>query len=237
MAERALLDWVVPYIREDDGTLVVTGDLNIREQALTELPDLTAVKVRGSFWCSNNALTTLKNAPRDVGGSYYCHGNQLTSLEYVPQVIKGHFMCHGNPLASLKFAPKSVDGNFFCYQNQLTSLRGGPRKVGGDYWCGGNNLKSLQYAPHAIGGEFSCQRNRLTSLEHAPKEFKKLETDFGTFAAWNDVPEVLRLSTETRTFLTKRKERQLEHDARGATILERQVRVRGPLRLKKGGMT
>ena len=148
---------------------VVRGDLNLRQQDLTELPDLSTITVNGSFDCSFNQLTSLKGAPQSFGGNFDCSGNQLTSLQGAPQSVGGNFYCHYNQLTSLEHAPQSVGGNFYCHYNQLTSLKGAPKSVGGNFDCSRNQLTSLEHAPQSVGGNFDCYLNQLTSLEHAPK--------------------------------------------------------------------
>ena len=148
---------------------VVTGDLDLSEQGLTELPDLSEITVRGNFDCYDNQLTSLHGAPQSVGGNFYCGSNKLTSLEYAPQNVGGSFNCPYNQLTSLKGAPQSVGGYFECSYNHLTSLEYAPQNVGGDFYCSSNQLTSLNGAPQNVGGDFYCSDNQLTSLEHAPQ--------------------------------------------------------------------
>lgn len=249
--EQALRSWGIPYETRTDGALVVHGDLNLSSKNLTHLPDLSAVSVGGNFSCAHNQLTSLRGAPQSVGGGFYCHSNQLSSLRHAPQVLTGSFICSFNQLTSLEYAPQSVGGDFLCRDNQLTSLLGAPRSVGGifachynrlrslehapqsvteHFFCSSNLLTSLEHAPQSVGGEFCCHRNQLTSLEHAPQVFQKLKSDFGTFKSWNDVPEQLRLSPETRARLQQEWERAFNE---GATVLQSSVRVQRPLKLKR----
>ena len=76
------------------------GDLNLSElpMKLTVLPDiLKNATVDGNFWCGQNKLTSLKNAPKSVGGDFVCDFNKLTSLDGAPKTVGGDFVCHGNP--------------------------------------------------------------------------------------------------------------------------------------------
>jgi hypothetical protein len=43
------------------------------------------IEIRGNFWCDNNNLTTLKNAPHKIGGSFSCTNNPLENLEGLPE--------------------------------------------------------------------------------------------------------------------------------------------------------
>ncbi|MEZ0225231.1 MAG: hypothetical protein ACAH83_11800 [Alphaproteobacteria bacterium] len=166
-AEKVLRDLDCAFERKPDGTLMVTGHLDLTDLKLQKLPDLSWVMIAGDFNCSGNALTDLELAPRSVGGGFYCHRNRLTSL---------------------KGAPDKVGGNFHCHNNQLTSLEHAPAVVGADFTCSKNQLTNLEHAPRLIGGNFYCHDNLLRNLAHVPRKFKKLQTDFGEFSVWSDIP-------------------------------------------------
>ena len=85
---------------------------------------------KGYFDCSNNQLTTLEGAPKEVGGDFYCfHNPGLTSLEGAPKEVCGGFSCSNNQLTTLEGAPKEVGGYFDCSNNPgLTSLKGAPKE-------------------------------------------------------------------------------------------------------------
>jgi len=70
--------------------------------------------VGGSFYCSNNRLTSLAGAPQTVGGGFSCGFNQLTTLEGAPQMVGRDFWCLYNRLTSLEGAPQTVGGYFYC---------------------------------------------------------------------------------------------------------------------------
>ena len=100
--------------------MVFRGNLNLSDMGLTELPDLSAVTVTGSFYCSANQLTSLQGAPRSVGGRFVCYKNQLTSLQGAPQSVGGHFVCRVNQLlTSVQGAPQKIGGNFICDDDLL----------------------------------------------------------------------------------------------------------------------
>ncbi len=70
------------------------GNLDLTNMNLTVLPDmLKDINVDGNFWCANNKLTTLINAPTYVGGNFGCSHNLLTSLEGAPKFVGGDFYC------------------------------------------------------------------------------------------------------------------------------------------------
>jgi hypothetical protein len=106
------------------------GDLNLNSMNLTVLPDiLKDISVDGDFYCGNNNLTSLENAPKSVDGSFYCDNNLLTSLKFAPSSVGGSFICSFNNLTSLEGAPKSVDGSFYCDNNPIQFTRKGVKSV------------------------------------------------------------------------------------------------------------
>ena len=113
----------------------IQGDVDLSDFHLDRLPDfLEDVIVKGEFYCTNNSLTSLKGAPKEVGRDFYCDNNSLTSLEGAPEKVGGSFLCPYNSLTSLEGAPKEVGGYFFCHNNSLTSLEGAPKEIGGNLW-------------------------------------------------------------------------------------------------------
>jgi hypothetical protein len=156
------------YTINPDGTVDVSGGVDLFRKDLKELP-LKFGKVSGYFICSDNQLTTLEGAPKEVGEYFYCYGNQLTTLEGVPKEVGGGFYCHHNKLTTLEGVPKEIGGDFYCHHNQLTTLEGSPEVVGGDFYCRYNQLTTLEGAPKEVGGGFYCSNNQLTTLEGAPK--------------------------------------------------------------------
>ena len=77
----------------------VTGDVSLRELALTRLP-VKFGEVGGDFWCSRNQLTSLEGAPSQVCGDFACSGNKLTSLVGIHKIIKSckGIGLSGNPI-------------------------------------------------------------------------------------------------------------------------------------------
>ena len=59
-------------------TVKVTGDVFLKGLGFTKLP--INFTEGGSFSCSNNKLTSLKGAPKEVGANFNCSWNQLTDL-------------------------------------------------------------------------------------------------------------------------------------------------------------
>jgi len=131
-AEQCLKTWGIEYTRQPDGALFVPGDLDISHKGLTRLPDLSSVRVGGSFSVANNKLTSLEGAPTEVGTSFICSDNQLISLKGAPTVLGGYFACQNNPVKTLEYAPQvstgiySNFGNYFDWDRIPESLRGSP---------------------------------------------------------------------------------------------------------------
>ena len=136
------------------------GNLNLQNLHLTKLPEiLKDITVDGDFYCGNNNLTSLENAPKSVDGSFYCDNNLLTSLKGAPKTVGGGFYCGSNKLTSLVGAPKIISEDFNCNDNHLTSLEFAPKSVGYSFQCGENLLTSLQGAPESVGKNFYFYKN------------------------------------------------------------------------------
>lgn len=164
------VDGKMMTIEELQNLKEVKGSLTLSRMGLTELPDLSHLRVGGHFNCSNNDLTSLQGAPQKVGGSFYCFDNKLTTLQGGPNEVGLDYDCSGNKLMNLGGAPRELSGSFDCVYNRITSLEGAPRKVGGQFKCYGNYLSTLEGAPDEVGRDFNCHYNKLTSLEGAPRE-------------------------------------------------------------------
>ena len=113
---------------------VIEGNVNLSYLYLTELFDLSDVKVTGYFDCSYNDLTSLAGSPETVGGWFDCSKNDLTSLVGAPHIVTGDFNCSYNNLSNLIGAPQTVGGGFFCTYNRLTSLDGIPKTIVGGFY-------------------------------------------------------------------------------------------------------
>jgi hypothetical protein len=69
-------DYSEKYINGEDYTeeqlkgIKTAKDINISNEGLTKLPDMSHIKVSGDFHCMDNDLTSLQGAPKEVGGSF-----------------------------------------------------------------------------------------------------------------------------------------------------------------------
>ncbi len=152
------------YTINNDLTVDVDEDVDIRKKKLTEIPVQFGI-VKGDFDCYGNQLTTLKGAPKECK-FFECHYNNLTTLEGAPKECR-FFDCSNNQLTSLEFAPEKCVF-FNCSNNQLTSLEGSPKECK-KFNCSNNQLTSLEGSPKECKEAFHCSYNKLTSLEFAPK--------------------------------------------------------------------
>jgi len=112
------LNGIEDYIINDDGSIDVEGDVNLKNRAFTQFP-LKFRKVTGNFNCfGSKNLTTLKGAPEEVGGNFYCYEcHNLLSLKYAPIKVGGSFSCSRCfKLTSLEGVPTDIGENFYCYE-------------------------------------------------------------------------------------------------------------------------
>ena len=70
--EYGIENWTI----NPDGTIDVDGGVYLDNRGLTKLP-LKFGKVRGSFDCSYNQLTTLEGSPKEVGVYFDCDDNPI----------------------------------------------------------------------------------------------------------------------------------------------------------------
>ncbi len=106
---------ITNYTINSDGSIDVNGDVSLSYKGLSELPLKFGI-VSGSFYCSNNNLTSLEGCPNEVNGEFSCSYNQLTSLEGLSKIIKGTLFCTNNKLTNLK-GIETVDRFIFCGEN------------------------------------------------------------------------------------------------------------------------
>jgi hypothetical protein len=177
----------------DDGSVDVDTDVNIRMKSLKRIP-IKFGRVSGCFNCGWNQLTTLKGCPDEVGGLFACTGNKLESLDYCPKKVGESFFCGHNKLLSLKGIQKHIKGDLDCSDNKLVWLKDGPEKVDGSFNCENNRLwrNGLKGGPKEIGRHYNCAGNQLTSLEGSPKHIK------GVFQCHNN--ELINLNNLPESF-------------------------------------
>lgn len=108
------------FIINDDLSIDVKGNVDLSGRLkYSKWPSFIKFgKVKGSFWCDNNELTSLKSCPGTVYGGFHCFRNKLTSLEGCPITVGKDFWCDNNKLTSLKSCPITVAGDFSCCDNE-----------------------------------------------------------------------------------------------------------------------
>jgi hypothetical protein len=106
----------------EEGLVSVVGGVNMKRSA-SKLPCGFDV-VNGSFFCSDQGLTTLAGAPRVVTEDFGCHHNRLTTLEGGPTSVGGKYNCHGQNVVSLEGLPQTQMTRLFVqYTPTLPLLR------------------------------------------------------------------------------------------------------------------
>jgi len=109
------------HITVENGEKVIKGNVDFFRLNLTELPDLSDVKVLGRFNCVLNQLQTLEGAPKYVGDYFSCSNNQLLTLKGAPEYVVGDFYCCYNPqLTTLKSLPKYIGGDLYWHDTKVT---------------------------------------------------------------------------------------------------------------------
>ena len=151
------------YTINEDSTIDVDGDVDLRNKGLTKLP-LKFGKVSGDFYCQYNQLTSLSGAPLSVGRDFSCLNNQLISLSGAPELVDGNFDCSFNQLESLSGAPLSVGRHFYCDNNQLNSLSGISGRISGGIYCQNNQLRDVKGVKDGWLGEFSVVENPVQEI-------------------------------------------------------------------------
>lgn len=234
--------------RRDDGTLLVTGDINLARRGLSALPDLSMVEVTGNFDCAQNALSSLKGAPYAVQGDVHCNNNKLTTLVGGPRIVGGDYLAFFNTLVTLRGAPASVGKSFSCRSNHLRNLLHGPAAVGAAYDCSenpqladlrgapadvpvnfratGGALEDLAGGPRRCGRDYDVRGNALAHLEDAPETFGTFHTDFGSYTDAKDIPDDLRKSPHTQR-------REAAEAFHAAAALQKDITPAAPLNVRK----
>jgi len=110
-AEKTIKDFCKKYHIEDytinnDGSIDVDGDVILMEFDLQKIP-IKFNNVTGTFNCSYNRLTSLKNAPKYVGEVFTCQSNCLTSLEGFPISVGEVVVAYDNEFSSIDYLPET----------------------------------------------------------------------------------------------------------------------------------
>jgi hypothetical protein len=184
--------WSIGY----NGKIDVFTDFDCSGQGLTDFMGIEFGRVKGSFICSDNKLTSLKGSPESTFYGFYCENNELESLEGITQSTgtnsssgtSGTIWCNNNKLKSLKGLPKTIQGDLDCSNNLLETLQGAPKRVNCNFDCSGNKLVTLIGGPELVGGNrdrtedfkesdwsYQCTGNPISDVElfKAYRKYKK----------------------------------------------------------------
>lgn len=110
------------YYLTQDLEVNVNENVMLDRERFTQLPVQFNI-VKGSFYCSNNELTSLTGAPIKVEGFFDVSNNKLTSLSGAPRKVKGRFNCQDNLITNLFCLPNEID-SLNASNNKLTSVEG-----------------------------------------------------------------------------------------------------------------
>jgi hypothetical protein len=89
------------FIIQDDLTVNVNGDVNLKDCHLSILPIQFGI-VLGSFNISDNYLKTLKGSPIEVGEDFSFDSNKIKSFKYAPQKVGKLIYAVDNPIYKIK---------------------------------------------------------------------------------------------------------------------------------------
>ena len=163
---------------------------------------------------SNNGLTTLigLNIPEFCDDYFDCSDNKLTTLKGAPKEVGSFLDCNNNELTTLEGSPIKVGGQFNCSFNKLTTVKGELEYVGESFDCSNNLLTNLEYLPEYINGNLYCYNNdwskpifydimkkyKLHSLKISNGDFKWIYTteQFDKFSSFEFQKEFLESEPE-----------------------------------------
>jgi len=110
------------YTINTDGSIDVDERVvDLRFEKLTKLP-LKFNKVNGSFYCSQNNLTSLEGSPKEVNHNFFCYNNKLTSFKGAPKIIRLGFYCENNKINSFEYFPGYVRYEIICDNNPIWEI-------------------------------------------------------------------------------------------------------------------
>jgi hypothetical protein len=162
--------------------------INISNQGLRQLPDLSEYTNLFYLNCSNNELTSLQGIPSSVK-LLNCANNQITSLNYLPHSIKW-LCCQNNYIVQLDNLPIRL--NYLnCSNNLITSLDYLPPYLN-SLKCSDNYLKTLDYLPKRLT-VLNCSSNELYSLDKIPNSIKFLYCGSNNIRLLNFLPPNLEI--------------------------------------------
>ncbi len=213
-SETALRGLGIKFSRRADGLLEVADKIDLTGKKLGKLPDFSNVLVLGDFSAGGNDLKKIAGAPPFVGGTATFAGNTIKSLAQGSQYVGVDFVVSSNNLGDLHGSPLYVGRDYEARQNLLTTLAGTQPEL--------NGVLSLK-------GNF-----RLVSFEHGPRVFEEMQTDFGNFKTWDEIPENFRISQATRDRQAAEFRDMMTQISKQAGVLSGPVSAPKTARFRKG---
>jgi len=141
--------------------------IDVSDEYLNYLPDLSRFKKLKELYCNGNYLTSLPVLPKTLE-KLNCGYNGLTLLPNLPENLKVLY-CSNNQLTSLPVLPEKLK-ELYCFNNKLTSLPVLSEKLN-ELNCSNNQLTLLPNLPENLT-ELYCSHNNLTSLPVLPEKIK-----------------------------------------------------------------
>lgn len=132
------------YNINDDNSINVYGDVNLKNMRLTKLP-IKFNHISGNFDCSGNQMKSLLNSPISVKGDFNCSFNELSSLKYAPDEVEGNFICKNNHIYDLKYLNCVIYKNLDISNNELISFDFFPLLYQ-DFICNNNPIYPIWYS-------------------------------------------------------------------------------------------
>lgn len=160
------------YSIDENNEIHVEGNCSAKKQTrnIMNIIPIKFQSVSGHFIINDVPISSLHNAPIEVGGMFLVNKTFLDNLEEMEKIrVTGPISFNNNHITSIKGMQKMVYNSFSCNQNPLTSLEGGPERVKTDFSIFKCNVSSLIGGPTEIGDNFDCRDNPITNLKGLPR--------------------------------------------------------------------
>ena len=94
-------------------------ELDLSNQKLNELPDLSKYINLKKLDCQGNTIVRLDNLPPGLQ-TLYCYHNKITTLDNLPTGLQ-ELYCYENQITTLDNLPQGLK-KLDCYYNRITTL-------------------------------------------------------------------------------------------------------------------
>lgn len=157
---------------DDDGYVSITGNCSSKKNTkhIMNMIPIKFLSVSRHFILENIPISSLENAPREIGGMLSVRKTFLDNLDEMKNIkIQGPISLYNNQITSLK-GVQSTYTTFDITENpMLTTLEGGPTLIKYNFNIYKCNVKSLIGGPVRVENNYDCRENPLISLEGLPK--------------------------------------------------------------------